>query len=174
MSVDFDFGGVTPSCTDTGFEAAVQALSVPFTFFIWARPTTINTGTGQCLMVKNRALAQGFVDTAHYTLEMVNNAGLVAREIGPLFTSGEATAGTMVADTWQTCAANFLSDSNRTAYYNGTPGTVNTDSVNTPDAGTITIGGRINAAGPTIFRPFLGCLAHAAIWNIALSDENHA
>lgn len=92
--------------------------------------------------------------------ESVNSAG----------TGAPATAGTFTASTWQHAAGVFASTTSRTAYFNGTAGTVNTTDSDPSISGfnRTLVAARRNSAGVGAFGNTR--VAECGIWNVGLSN----
>jgi hypothetical protein len=132
---------------------------------------TLQNGTLCCI---NRAIGQGFVDTEHWTFELISDGTIKAASIA-IGSVGEAISVATYSANTDTCAAAiFTSDSNRTIYVNNTALT-NTTAVSTPHVGDTQIGARV--IGPNqfdTFRRLNSCLSEIAIYNTALSASDVA
>lgn len=138
---------------------------VPLTLAAWIYSDDVASGDDQSIIF----VGDKDVSGAHFMLRYdATDPGdfILARHraSGP---QGNATAGTVTVNTWHHAAAVFASDTSRTAYFNGSPGSEETTNVTgaiTPDRISI---GRAGDSSPG--NHFSGRIAETAVWDAALT-----
>lgn len=146
---------------------AAVLTSTPFTMACWFRMAS-TTGT-RTLM----SLANGSNNDDFWRLFHDSNEATVAARAGNSGSSETATstAGASTGE-WSHACGVFASDAARSAFLNG--GNKGTNSNSLVLGSTVTVTGVGHLARASQDMVYDGDLAHAAIWNVALSDEEVA
>jgi len=156
----YSFNGSSQYLSAT--DAAVTAA--PLTLAIWFRATNTTTN-GALLQIANTANTNRFLLYA---------GGATAGDpvVGTINTTTFETTTSFSSSVWQHACATFTSSTSRAVYLNGSGKQTNTSNVTPAGITTTEIGARTNSGTPGLY--FNGQVAMAAIWNIALSDEEVA
>lgn len=139
--------------------------AAPVTMACWAKTSDVTTN--QQLM--------GLYNSASNDLnkfEMDINSGNVRALTSDGTSGNNATKSGLTTNTWFHAGAVFGSATSRVAWLNGAKGTADTTS-RTPSGINRAVIGIQNNASATI-KPFLGQIAEAAWWNVALDDAEMA
>ncbi len=152
----------------TDYLEATYSMSYPFTMAVWFRPSSTT--------LSGNMLAAGNVAGTDNDVMALQAAGATSGDPVRLFltvdggntTSTDTTTG-YSANVWQHAAATGLSASNRAVYLNG--GSKATSAVSRGMTGLdcLTLGARRSGGVITAF--YVGQLAEAAVWSLALSDD---
>lgn len=152
--------------------AAPPVVAAPLSMAVWGNATTASPAASLLMMeLKNSTTA---VNTNVFML-FVSTSGKVSFEIAGPSTSITvgATGVAIVANSWFHAGGVISADgTSMSAYNNGVRRSVT--NTQTPSGLNSTVIGVDYSTGPSISRPFLGQLAEAALWNIALSDSDFA
>lgn len=153
------------------------ATAAPITMFCWfnvpAAPVIQHT------LIGLERMPPGFGGFEYFRLALTasgSNPGYVAAELaGPGLASAAAvSASQYTTGAWHTAFAEFTSQSSRTAYLDGVAGTAETSNIAPSGLEDTLIGVGATSTVGSYYGPLNGCIAHAAIWDIALSSSEKA
>ena len=144
-------------------EALVTA--VPLTFVAWVKLLAVGAVNRAIIEIRDK---DSGADTHRWTLYMSNAEAISAGTAAALGTAASAAPITMQVGRWYHAAAVFSTDSLRTAYCNGVPGTPNTSTRAPLNVDYTMIGCSIHSTS-TYQIPWGGEIADAAIYAGALS-----
>jgi hypothetical protein len=159
MAIDYDG-------TDYHLTSTTPVTAVPLTMACWFNPDVVSA------LDYLICIADSGADTDWFSLEANGAAGDVVRARTNATTGVFAsTSATFVAGTWQHAAAVFESTTSRAAYLDG--GNKGTNTTSKTPSGLDRIGLACQATlTPTLF--LSGLIAEAAIWDVALTDDEVA
>lgn len=159
MPVEFD--GSTDALGDDGWTSVTAA---PLTMACWITPDTTDYRIIMALsdydFAGNFALSQHNQSSGSLLAETYQASGDVY--------ANSLSSGTVTANTMMHAAAVFTSASSRTVYADGVAGLTNTDTVTPAGITGISVGTLFSFDAP--FTYFDGTVAHAALWNVALTQ----
>lgn len=144
--------------------ASALVSSTPFTFAVWVKATN-ETADHSLLGVGLSSSVNNF-----HSLDLNGVAGGDPCRVRSRDSSGtifNASDGNYAANTWHLCVGVWASSTSRKAYLDGGTATEDTNS-STPAGMNQTILGKIPNSSSSAFLD--GKVAHATIWNVALSD----
>ena len=136
--------------------AASPVTAAPLTLACWGRPETA-TVNQMCIGLADAVTTHRWVLSCSTSQQVVAGAAAGGAE-------AQAGIGSWSINTWQHFAATFESDTSRYSYLDGVQSTQNTTSVAPIGVNHLNVGSRPDAA-----LPFVGMLAEAAVWNVALT-----
>lgn len=155
----YDFDGVN----DYIELSSTPITAVPCTIMCWMKPD--NQATAGLVSIGNSAA------TSRLQLDRrdlsVNPQDIGAASVNSGGTDQTAFRGQYDTGDWEHCVAVFASTTSRTAYLNGTAGSINTSSNTASGLNSILIGSRYSGGARGAFHN--GHIAHVAVWNVALS-----
>ena len=156
----FSFNG-TSSYIDA---ASTPITAAPFTMACWFNPLSATAG-GVLMAIGNSAAAGRFQLAANG--DIVNDPITFYAEQGAA--NGTASATGYILNTWQHAAGVCSGVASRSVFLNGAQKATNTTSVTPTSVNSIMMGARWNAGSRVGF--LNGRLAEAAVWNVALTDD---
>jgi hypothetical protein len=145
--------------------ASAAVSTTPLTLGIWCFGTPPASSPPYVFQIKNSASA---ININCWQLLVNANQTMSALTASGTASASAASAEALTSGRWNYLAATFASAADRTAWMNGRPGTTNTTSRTPASVNSTTIGKSLNASDLNP-RYFNGALAHAAIWNAALT-----
>ncbi len=137
--------------------------AVPITIAAWAYSDNLSTVEDQIIAYVGDKDAADEMFLLRLDSTGINDLWARHRNFGGTST---ATAGTFIVNTWHHCVAVFASNTSRTAYFDGTAGTENTDTRSAVSSDRVAIG-RAGDTSPGDY--FSGRIAEVGIWNAALT-----
>lgn len=141
--------------------AQMANMAVPLTLACWFRPSLLS-GSMELFSIQN---TQGGTSGNAHRLNCNGTTALRAIQTGNT-SNGIATAGAPVVGRWQHACGVFASNSSRTAYLNGVPGSANTTALVSTAASAYAILGRFDNGANNLFK---GAVALPWVWNAALT-----
>ena len=175
MALDFNrpnalgFDGVSSYLTTAS--AALTAVPVTLAAWIYVDKGSADPQLSTILQLKNSASAanrncyeleiSSYVSGGYNLQASTGAATNVSSAVGPY---------RFAHRTWMHCAGVFVSDSSRQAFMNAMPGAVQTTTRIPSGINSTSIGASLDSSAAATF--FVGALAHAAIWNVALATSD--
>jgi len=151
----------TSSYIDT---ASTPITAAPFTMACWFNPLSATLG-GVLMAIGNSAGADRFQLTANG--DIVNDPITFYAQRGAA--NGTSSATGYILNTWQHAAGVCSGVTSRSVFLNGAQKNTNLTSVIPASLNSIVIGARWSAGARGGF--FDGRIAEAAVWNVALTDD---
>jgi len=147
---------------------AAPVAAVPLTMACWFRVGS--GGNWQSLINLNNPTAANGRNA--FSL-MRNDGNQIQIDTADGSSGVSATAGTVTTGAWHHAGGVFSAVNSRRAYFNGVGGSVESSSRTPSGLGRTTVGAK-NNNGSVIDASGNALIAEAAIWNVALSDEEMA
>jgi hypothetical protein len=161
----------TFSANTDHLDAATDITDVPFTLSCWYKLPSDKTGQ----IMYSMALGVAGTTNNLYWIDIHTNM-----ECGEKDTVASTAATNLENQStahqygiWRVMTGVFATHSSRSIYLDGTSKSTNSATRTTAAVDSIRISGDL-ATTPSVNTPFQGSIAHAAIWNIALSDQQVA
>lgn len=162
-----DFNGTTAY---VGRSDNLGLTGYPFSFFCWFNGTSF--GGSQRTLFSLYENANDFIDTVNVIITTGSKLKLVCRDAVNGYVEFE-TSATATAGVWSSAAAIWAASNSRALYLNGANKVTNTGAtaIGLADINRMALGAFRQT--PTI-EFFAGQIAHAAMWNTALTDDDVA
>jgi len=148
--------------------AGAPATAMPITFSCWVYPTAFDDpiGAGSLISLLD---TDGSLDAFNMRIENNGSLRALTTSSGTDGQFAESGAGTVVLNSWQHCACTFVSTTSRAVFLNGAKFTNAVSATAPSGVNDVALGAMYNISPDKLF--FTGRMAEAAIWNVALSDD---